>query len=301
MLPASPPRAAHRARAHARQKWLLVFNCQALGLANSLTLLCDDIDVEHHDPVSVEKHLDAIHGRIDTFDRIVMAPGLASQLGEALTRRDNVTVVPSPLFFGYHPDFCTLVSNGTELNPRYGSGYNSAIAYAGFLHGLDEAATLALFREEVYEALGYLDAWAGARQYFIQRYRDWGFDVTARFVAWTRAGVFMHTPNHPKIAVLRDLAALILARVGLDIIPTEAMPHDNLGHGPVLPVYPEIGTRLGVRGGYLFKRGDAYRFASLRDFIGESFRMYRACGPIVPLTMHAPVVERAAALVAQLR
>jgi hypothetical protein len=295
------PRAVHRRREHVRQKWLLLFNCQAQGLANSLSVLCEDIEVEHHDPVSLQKHRGVILERARTCDRVVMAPGLIGQLGTDLAGRGNVTLVPSPLFFGYHPDFCDLEAGGRELNPRYGSGYNSVLAYAAFQHGMNEADALALYREDVYDALGYFDAWCAARHFFVQRYEQFGFDIASRFIAWTRNGAFMHTPNHPKILVLRDLAALILERMGMDIIQAEAIPHDNLAKGAVLPVYPEIGIRLGVRGNHLFKRGDAYRFASLRDFIGESFKMYRACGPIRPSAMHAPVVARAISLVAELR
>ena len=301
-MPVTPhSRAPSRRRGQGRQKWLLLFNCQAQGLANSLSVLCEDVDVEYHDPVSLQKHLAAIRERASTCDRVVVAPGLVDQLGAELAGRGNVTLVPSPLFFGYHPDFCDLEAGGRELNPRYGSGYNSVLAYAAFHHGMDESAALALYREDVYDALGYFDAWCAARHFFIERYEQFGFDIASRFIAWSRTGAFMHTPNHPKILVLRDLAALILERLGMDTVQTDAMPHDNLANGAVLPVYPEIGLRLGVRGSHLFKRGDAYRFASLRDFIAESFRMYRACGPIRASTMHAPVVARATALVAELR
>lgn len=301
MLSPLPPRNFSRKKRRVRQKWLLLFNCQAQGLANSLSLLCDDIEVEHHDPVSLQKQLEGIRERAETFDRIVLAPGLAAELGQDLVRRDNVTVVPSPIFFGYHPDFCDLEAGDGKLNPRYGAGYNSVLAYAAFHQGLDEAATLALYREDVYDALGYFDSWRAAREFMVGRFEQFGFDIAARFVAWTRTGAFMHTPNHPKIIVLRDLATLILEQVGMDIVPSDVTPHDNLANGAALPIYPEVGIRLGVHGSHLFKRGDAYRFASLQDFITESFRMYRACGPIRASRIHAPVVERALSLLPELR
>ena len=63
------------------------------------------------------------------------------------------------------------------------------------------------------------------------------------------------SPFHPKIDCLNDLARAIIRRAGLPLTNSLSRPPDNLATGPVFPVYPEIGRRLGVAGDYLFKLG----------------------------------------------
>ena len=101
-----------------------------------------------------------------------------------------------------------------------------------------EKRTLALYREEIYAALGYLDRWDHARDRLLGTFRDHGFDISQPFIAWTRGEPFMHSPNHPRIHCLRDVACGILARAGLEASYLASLPHDNLANGPIYPVYP---------------------------------------------------------------
>src|SRR3546814_9156860 len=57
-----------------RQPWLLLYNCQGMGLGNSLNLLSDEIDVEYFDPASFRKKGKSILTRLQGFDRVLVAP-----------------------------------------------------------------------------------------------------------------------------------------------------------------------------------------------------------------------------------
>lgn len=114
------------------------------------------------------------------------------------------------------------------------------------------------------------------------------------FVRWSRSGPFMHSVNHPKITVQLDIARMLLSRTGLQIMESGIIPHDNLTNGPVFPLYPEIGARLGVAGSYNFKGGGSYRAKDLKQFVSESFTVYRSAGDEGPDNeAFFPILEKA--------
>ncbi|MBK6863087.1 MAG: GSCFA domain-containing protein [Ideonella sp.] len=96
----------------------------------------------------------------------------------------------------------------------------------------------------------------------------------------------MHTINHARLFALADLARAALARSGLEATTPEGPDYlaDRLALRPVLPVYPEIAHRLGLRGGLNFKlaqRGGAgpARFIDLEEFVACSFAIYARHAP----------------------
>lgn len=258
-----------------RKPWLLIFNCQAIGLANCLNLLCPDIYVEAH-AYSPSKlaGLKELIAR-NPYERILTLPQMEQTFGTDLACQGKAWPIPSVLFHGYHPDFCHLHANGALLKGPL-EGLHSVIAFAAFRCGLSEKQALSLYREDIYRHLGYLDGWDEERGRFIDLYKKYGFDVERYFIGWTRSGAFMHSISHPKIFVLRDLAKLIIGHTGSRLYETDMLPHDNLANGPVYPIYPEIGSRLGVQGGYLFKPGGSYECLPLQEIVHRSFEIYRA-------------------------
>lgn len=268
------PTAGKAGRHGMRQPWLLLYNCQVMGLGNSLNLLCDDIDVEYYDPASFRKQAKAILHRMQSYDRILVAPQLEHELGEEWAGNAKVWRVPTISFNAYHPDICYLLESGSALKGPLGD-YHSLIAYAAFVCGLSEARALGLYRESIYDSLGYFQRWDQARTALLENFAGHGFDISARFIDWSRRGPFMYSFNHPRVHCVRDVAETILARAGLGATYRDALPHDNLANGPIFPVYPEIAARLGVEGSHLFKLGGKYQFIQLDEFVSESFRIYR--------------------------
>ncbi|MCJ0826676.1 WcbI family polysaccharide biosynthesis putative acetyltransferase [Luteimonas sp. 50] len=257
-----------------RQPWLLLYNCQVMGLANSLNLLCDDIQVEYYDPPNFRKQAKFILGRMRDFERVLVAPQLESELGEQWSGNEKVWRIPTISFNAYHPDICYLLHSGSPLKGPLGD-YHSLIAYAAYTCGMSETRALALYCESVYDSLGYFNRWDHSRKALLDSFSSHGFDIGAKFVEWSRNGPFMYSLNHPRVHCVRDVASAILGRAGLDARYLDALPHDNLANGPIFPVYTEIASHLGVDGSYLFKLGGRYQFIQLEEFVSECFRLYR--------------------------
>lgn len=257
----------------AKQRWLLVYNCHANGLANCLGTLSDDIAVEIVHRHQIKRKAVQPKQRMPDYDLVLVAPQLAKDLG-VTGDEANVWLLPAIQFRAYHPDTCYVARN-TQLRLKGPMGeYHSLIALTAFQMGLGVEDAKALYREEIYQALGYFDVWDTSRADLTSRFRLRGFDIDSSFVGWSRRGAFMHTINHPRIECLVDLATCILTKAGLEPVPRQVVPHDNLANGPIYPVYPEIGSRLGVQGSYAFKIGGAYEFLDLDTFIRESYAVY---------------------------
>ncbi|MDB6162882.1 MAG: hypothetical protein JWL98_314 [Xanthomonadaceae bacterium] len=258
-----------------RKRWLLVYNCQVMGLGNCLNLLSDEIEVESYDPAAFKKQSEQLLDRSDEFDLVLVSPKLETNLEIDRTRFRQFWSVPTIFFDAYHPDLCHLVTaDGQPLKGATGD-YHSLIAYAAFRCGFSARETVLLYRDEVYGALGYYAFWDGARDALLRQFRDCGLSMDARFANWTRNGPFMYSNNHPRIHCIRDVACALLDRAGFEANYREALPHDNLANAPIFPVYPEIASTLGVTGSYLFKRAGYSGFMRLDDFVTSSYALYR--------------------------
>lgn len=280
------------------KSWLLLFNCQAQGFANCLTLLCPEIQVEYYDPPSYRRNAEAIMSRLDSYDRILVAPRVERSQNIELTGRANVWRVPSLFFQAYHPDLCYLSTTGLLSKGPLGPHYHSAIAFSAFCRGLNEQETAGLYREDVYEALGYFNYWDRAVTELVEEFASHGIDIRESLVNWSRGGPFMHTINHPRIHCLRDVAKAVIRRAGLAVNDTDVLPHDNLAVAPVYPVFPEVGSRLGVRGSYLFKGAGSYRLMGLQEFISASFEIYRKADDLTPsVPGFFPMLEKTKAII----
>jgi hypothetical protein len=272
-----------------RESWLVHHFCQGQGLANSLRMLCRNIDVELVDQFSTAAHRDKVRARLDSFDRVIVEP--------SVLRRDPVMAgidpsrlvqLPTLAFHGYHPDLTLLWSEGKALSGPNGSAH-SMIAYLAFETGIDERGAVALFREDVFDACGYFRQWEPGRARLLADFREYGFDLSAAFVEWSRRGPFMHSIIHPHVECLRDVAKLILARLGMEVLDTQMLPVDNLAAGEGSPVYPEIAVRLGIRGSYLFKLGKSYQVVELPQYVALAYDHYR---DMPAATAHPGHVER---------
>lgn len=261
------------------QRWILIGNCQVHGLAQCLAALSRGLVVEAIDEPTYIRDADKLHATLDGFDRIlamdVMLPKLPAVTGPRVFR------LPAVLFSGYHPDFCYLSRVGPLSRGLLGQ-YHSVTAYSAFVLGMDVHATIALFERGMYEAMGGIAHWEEAKAALVRNFAASGLDVKPHFVRWSRRGVFMHTMNHPRIDVLMDVARLLLRQAGLEVVDPGLFPMDNLLSGPVLPVYPDVGARLGVQGNYWFKLGGNYRMIGLEEFVESSFETYRSAGSASP-------------------
>ena len=186
-------------------------------------------------------------------------------------------------FSAYHPDLVYVFSKKTKtfLSGLTGD-YQSAIVLASWLDGLSIEQTLSLFRDDVFEALGYYRFWETAEKSMIDAGNRCNLPLHDLFVKWTQQGCWMYSVNHPKKFVLADVARQLLAREHIEtILDAEDFVVDGLAKGPVWPVYPEVGQRLGIKGQYRFKSVEGLcpsnqpvLTLALKEFISESYALY---------------------------
>ncbi|MFY9293986.1 MAG: WcbI family polysaccharide biosynthesis putative acetyltransferase [Methylorubrum rhodinum] len=268
----------------------VIGNCQADGVAQSLRLNLPGAQVE-------TLPLARLAGRFGHLDRLVRHLAGADHVFaqffpegfvpggnvHALAERVRLRLFPTILFSGFHPD---LVHVGDEASLRLSrlvaspiGPYHSAIALFAFRNGLGVDAALRLYEGEAFARLGYDRMWDASAEYLLRTARDVGLPLDRDFARWCRAGVFMHTLNHPRLAVLGDIARRLAAEDGLPQrgLPVEAYLRDALAEEAVWPVLPPLAERLGVPGSTLFK-GDGRtappRLLDLPDFVAESFALY---------------------------
>lgn len=261
--------AGHRAKPDSRAKLLVIFNCQAEGLATCLEI-AGDIRVDGYTHIDFEKRKTAILARLDRYQLVIVAPFVEKYCGIKFPQSDKIMRVPVFNFGGYHPDHCNLSVPGGPLKGNF-----SMLSFAAFRLGIPLARAMDCFNAGMYTQMGYFDFWETSRKGFIACFKKAGFDLSRDFVEWSRHGPAAYIPAHPKIACLRDMARRILEKRGLPSHETDFLPQDNLARGANFPVYPEIGSRVGVQGSYLFKAPDSYRMLQLDEFVTESYAFFR--------------------------
>lgn len=274
------------------QKRFVIFgNCQAAGIARLIQAMTGDATVQVFETTpSFLARLGA--GDVDLASCVEQADIVLVQMVGEVTRwirsrlpacEPKVRVIPPISFAGFHPD-CVYVATqeGRHLHGPMGE-YQSSIAFWSWKHGLSVPEAIALFRDEVYQALGFHDHYQVAYRQLVQMGRRTGYPLGALLDRWRARGCFMHTINHPHLAALADLTELILAKEGVQPLPGVAgWVEDRLANWPVWPVYPEIAARLGVPGSCQFKLDRGFNppdkpvlTQSLADFVKASYEVFR--------------------------
>ncbi|GJD36253.1 hypothetical protein QO012_000116 [Methylobacterium aerolatum] len=250
------------------------------------------------------------HGDLDGLVRTVRAHDLVfSQAfpegllpgggSERLRERDpRVAPVPSIVFSAFHPDmvYAGAASDlaALKLAPSPLGQYHSAIALTAHRLKLDVPRTAALFREDVFARLGYLDHWNSAAHELLAASAQIDFPLDRELTRWARRGVFMHLMNHPKAFVLGDIAKRLLRQAGIEPMAVEVEDYigDELAQDVIWPVYPPVAGQFGAQGAYLFKaraRGDGFPVLyDLPGFLAASFSLYDAS---TPEALRCPRVE----------
>ncbi|WP_420211050.1 WcbI family polysaccharide biosynthesis putative acetyltransferase [Burkholderia aenigmatica] len=256
------------------ERWIVMSNCQTLGLANCLAQQNPGIEVEACDIWEFKRNRDIWIQKIAECDHLFLNVDLQSEHDFSATKR--VTIVPSLWFGGYHPDVCIITANDAPIKTPL-DDYNSIIAVAAYKKGLSVSEALTKFNGDIYKAAGYYNTWNTEKDFVLPYWKNMGYDLTACFRQWTMREAFMYSSNHPHIDCLYDVAAIATKKAGYDpILGTGSLrPHDNLKHGAIYPIYPEIAEALGVTGSYWFKRPNRYGLLSLEEFVTESYASYQ--------------------------
>jgi hypothetical protein len=287
------------AKSTSRERWLVMSRCQTDGIAQSLALICPKVDVQTYDYWKLASDPAAIKERLGGYSRIFATPEIrGSGLVGELKWMSNVSIAPELIFGAYHPDSCYVyVSTGYEearvLSPI--GLYNSILAVCAYKAGLDEAGAMGLFTQSAYQSVGYYSLWEENKRRLFDQFLRYGLDVAPDFYRWVRGGCFMHGVNHPKIAVLYDVARLLAGSVpNAFMVDTGVLPPDSLALDSAWPIYPGIADRFGCgRGSYFFKGKASGEIYTLEEFIEGSMAIYKRYDPEqLTIKSHASNVER---------
>ena len=229
-------------------------NCQAVVVARCLRALHPTAQIvavswpQLRSP-GLMARAKAIIGALDAVVTQPMnLPGLEAFSPAALQRgMQRCIMFPGVHFTGFQPDAVRVIAKG--LQSLIGE-WHSALIMAAFRMGLPQARAEELFNAYVYGALGYFDEYAKAQTFLQRAAKQIEWDLAAELETWSRP--FVHTPTHPRIEVMMDIARGVCRRLGVETAPDAAAPPDPFVASGAWPIYPEIGKRLGLAGEMTF-------------------------------------------------
>ncbi len=110
---------------------MLLFNCQALGLANCLSLATSAVTIEYCDFPKFRKKPGEYLDKIDSYDLVLTAPQFLYTEVADLSKLARIATLPTVYFDGYHPDLCH-VHSGAGLLKGPLDDYHSSLAFAAY-------------------------------------------------------------------------------------------------------------------------------------------------------------------------
>lgn len=205
--------------AHTTKRVLVVSGCQAEPIAKHLQALSG---------ATVESKFlssDALHALcIGTeplppewmsFDLVLtQKPALLDRVrSEWQIESAKWQLLPLVVFDGFHPDQSYLYrkSDGREIVGPMGV-YHSTIATAGFFAGFSANDVVAFFRDDVFEALGYVSRFDEACTRLQEQSKDTAVPLDTLIQRWNEQGRWMRTLNHPFPHVLSDIVKTFLQK-----------------------------------------------------------------------------------------
>jgi hypothetical protein len=272
-------------------------NCQAFGVAYAMKVLDPTATVDHFSAIGRSRFADMnlLVKTLDTYDHVFTHDFLEGHVKgggseELLKRLPKTLLFPAITFAAFHPD---LIYIQDPAEPLHGfifgplGPYHSAVAVFAYRAGLSLDETRALFNENVFQTLGYLDVWDGAARELIETSKArFGIDLSTDLMNWARRGAFMYSLVHPMSFVLFDLAKRLWEKVGLTPPPVNFNYYDiyDLARAEIFPIYPPIAKLFGLQGGYLFKMQNHHISHSVGDFftlpqyLAACFKTYEKIG-----------------------
>jgi len=280
------------------ERWLVISNCQTVGLANCLQAQTSEIAVTGLDTGRFNAGRWRMNARMREYDRLLIYPAIMPEIPKARLDRIGTHVsLPIVTFHAYHPDLIYFFYRGRPLSGPI-SHYHSAIAFACYRAGISAQDALAYFNGAFYERCGYLDVWAPERARLLAEFDACDLDIRSCLPKWGRTGAFMYSNNHPRIRPIYDMASMLLQAQGYTPQRSDLLPHDNLASSPAFAVYPEIGEALGVPGQYLFRAARNYQPISLAEYVTGCYALYATISPaeMVPFPEFRAQLDRIATL-----
>lgn len=188
--------------------------------------------------------------------------------------------IPAPgiLFKAFHPDIISVRARSSKA--KVPGAYHSAICLWSYKNGLDPEAASRLFNKRVFRALGYFDQWDPSVRQLKTVFDQYDLDFGKFMSAVKREGIFMHTPNHPRIPALIWLAKMVSRRTGADdsVWRKEILINDGLAQVESWPVYPEIASEYALHGSYDWFLDHSHLVSGIRSFVDHFYNLYAETG-----------------------
>ncbi|HEX3430064.1 MAG TPA: WcbI family polysaccharide biosynthesis putative acetyltransferase [Rhizomicrobium sp.] len=292
-------------------KALVVTNCATAAYTSGLRVLFPEWEVKGANLDVAEKWLDeepngTFHAFLTQSDVLVLGSENEARFAEFAPGKE-VLSIPYFHFRGLHPDCFHLGVGGRPISSVLKAGtIHSRLAVAAFLLRLPRAATAALFNGSTWERLGYYSVFEAEKRQLLERFRQFGIDLSPAFERWRAQGNFLYTYNHPKAFVFNDILLEALRGHFLDELACEsaraalASVPDYLEPSIRWPVYPEIAARHGIAADFVWRTGTKAGPITLTrdDFIAETFdalteypELHGACVPDFD-TVRAALMEQ---------
>ncbi|QYK43096.1 MAG: hypothetical protein KF887_08375 [Paracoccaceae bacterium] len=258
-----------------KKRGLVISNCQAAPLAQMLGYFCRDMQFtafsvnQTNEANRAARIAELLAGPGSGADVVLSVP-LSAEFG-ALSRPQiagtfagrPVLLIHNIYFAGLHPDLTYVGGMGQRVQGPMGD-YHSRIVALSVAQGLPPETARALFRPEVYRALGYNRAFAASLAEFRERELQVDVPFADRMARLVRRERGFLTVNHPTAVTFAAYAQVIVSHLeerGLahpSGLPTDPSVLPNaLAPFGVFPVYPEIAARhrLPYSDPYLFRPG----------------------------------------------
>jgi len=256
-----------------RERWILLSNCQTLSLARGITAVAETIECDACDAWQMAERLAVDPDYFRRYDFMLVLANLNDFPGFPADRLPPHADVPCFSFTGYHPDCCYITAEGERITDGLIGPYHSMIALAGYKEQIGPAATARFFNDRIFEQAGYYSQWLAQRDRMIERFSEFGYDISGIFRKAGRGRSFMHTIDHPDIVLMTELAKVVLRRLDRPYREDAPLPVDALA-SMSWPVYPEVGEQLGVAGDYCFRPTDQYTSLDLNEYLDEAFASF---------------------------
>jgi hypothetical protein len=292
------------------KRGVVISNCQCQPLKHAMTLQCADVRFELFGvhliaPDRRDEEVAAFVAKARTDYDVILSIPLSDEFGAISLNQIRETfsdkfvgTISNVFFAGLHPDLTYIGGLAQRVEGPLGD-YHSRIALLCYLRGQTVAETLALFRHETYEAMGYYDAYATSLAELV--HRDAGVDVSIApdLPRLLREDLCFLSVNHPTSWLFSSYSATVarwLEKQGVTRMSGWASGPmgmvNHLASAAIYPIYPEIAARHGLArpGSYVFQSamvGDVPATCfDLGAFITASFAAYDQIGRDVLAQSH---------------
>ena len=257
------------------KRWVVIANCQAFGIANSIRSLAKDVECGPYD-------LWAYMARIreepeyfrENYDFAIISDEAPQWHPFSAEQMPPHIVIPNLVFSAFHPDCCYVHVNGRPLEGVVGP-YQSLIAVAAYYEKVPPDKSTLFFNDRVFEQAGYFDLWEAQRKRLVSDFGKSGIEIGSALRRLSHGRSFMFTINHPKIDLLFEISKAILQARGERMHEGSWPPPETLA-ATQWPIYPQVGQRLGLQGGYAFKPANEHKPIDLDAFLALSHSAFSA-------------------------